>query len=172
MANLSYEPRYWDKALYKLIYMRPIGWDAPFSKFVAFIKTLSQNWNKTIPELLYDLERSVTFKLASLLHDIDFLKNSLMPEKNIDISSFGYRASHAFLPAAVYDLEEYGLPRMISRKIHNEKMIDFEAEDMSLDKSLILLKEIGPRKIKSISTMDDFDRYIVDYFYEGLNICA
>jgi len=185
MANLSYEPRYWDKALYKLIDMRPIGWDAPFSKFVAFIKTLSQNWNKTIPELLYDLEsldigideffkleRSVTFKLASLLHDIDFLKNSLMPEKNIDISSFGYRASHAFLPAAVYDLEEYGLPRMISRKIHNEKMIDFEAEDMSLDKSLILLKEIGPRKIKSISTMDDFDRYIVDYFYEGLNICA
>ena len=41
----------WDRLLYKMINMQPGNWDIEYSKFVAFIKILSQNWTKSIPEL-------------------------------------------------------------------------------------------------------------------------
>lgn len=183
MSRLSYSPDYWDAALYKLINIRPSWWDTSFSKFVAFIKILSQNWVKTIPELLYDLEpydigideffrleRNVTFKLGSLLHDVDLLQKSILPEAGFEVSGFAYNVTHAFLPASVYELEEYGLPRMVSRKIHNSGLINFNDPDLTFEQSIQLMKEIGPKKIKEIQTIDSFDKYLIDYFYEGLNV--
>lgn len=183
MTCLSYSTDYWDNALYKLLYIRPGWWDTLYSKFVAFVKVLSQNWEKTIPELLHDLEkedigiddffkleRTVTFKLGSLLHDVDMLQKSILPEAGFDLSGFAYKVSHAFLPAAVYELEEYGLPRMISRKIQSAGFINFNDPDLSFENSIQIMKEIGPQKIKAIESLDTFDKYIIDYFYEGLNV--
>lgn len=185
MSFLAYSPDYWDNALYKLLYTRPGWWDSSYSKFVAFVKVLSQNWERTIPELLYELEkddigideffkleRTVTFKLGSLLHDVDMLQKSILPQAGFDISGFAYNVAHAFLPAAVYELEEYGLPRMISRKIQNAGFINFNSPDLTFEKSIQIMREIGPQKIKGIETIDAFDKYIIDYFFEGLNVRA
>ena len=183
MSGLSYSTDYWDNALYKLLYTRPSWWDIAFSKFVAFVKVLSRNWEKTIPELLYELEpydigiddffsleRKVTFKLGSLLHDVDLLQKSILPEAGFDISGFASNVAHAFLPASVYELEEYGLPRMISRKIQMAGLVDFNNPNLTFEQSIQLLKEIGPIRIKDIHTIDDFDKYMIDYFYEGVNV--
>lgn len=183
LSVLSYSADFWDSALYKLLSIRPGWWDTSYTKFVAFVKVLSQNWEKTIPELLFDLEkddigideffkleRTVTFKLGSLLHDVDMLQKSILPEANFDVSGFAYNVAHAFLPASVYELEEYGLPRMISRKIQNAGFINFNNPDLTFEKSIQMIKEIGPQRIKAIKSIDTFDKYIVDYFYEGLNV--
>ena len=182
LVQLSYPPEYWDNALYKLLYLKPGWWETSYSKFVAFIKILSGNWQKTIPELLYELEqydlgiddffkleRIVTFKLGALLHDVDLLQKSILPNASFDVSPFAYQVSHAFLPATVYELEEYGLPRMISRKIHNAGMIDFENPQLTFEESLSILKDLGPEIIKSIDTIDTFDCYLIDFFFDGLN---
>ena len=114
----------------------------------------------------------MTFKLGSLLHDVDMLQKSILPQAGFDISGFAYNVAHAFLPAAVYELEEYGLPRMISRKIQNAGFIDFNSQNMTFEKSIQIMREIGPQKIKDIETIDAFDKYIIDYFFEGLNVRA
>ena len=183
MSGLMYATDYWDSALYKLLYTRPSGWDIAFSKFVAFVKVLSHNWEKTIPELLYELEpfdigiddffrleRTVSFKLGSLLHDVDLLQKSILPDAGFDVSGFAYKVSHAFLPASVYELEEYGLPRMISRKIQEAGLVDFNNPNMDFEQSIQELRVIGPKRIKDVQTIDEFDKYLIDFFYEGINI--
>ncbi|EJT2979577.1 helicase, partial [Campylobacter coli] len=90
---------------------------------VELVKKLSQNWTKSLPELIKDMridlddffkfENHVAFKIASLFSDINTLQKILYPEKEIDISSFVTKLSNVFLPSVVYTLEEFGLPRII-----------------------------------------------------------
>ncbi|MCC3125313.1 helicase-related protein, partial [Campylobacter jejuni] len=92
---------------------------------VELVKKISRNWIKPLPELIKDMqidlddffkfENHVAFKVASLFSDINILQKILYPEKWIDISSFVTKLSNAFLPSVVYTLEEFGLPRIISR---------------------------------------------------------
>lgn len=93
---------------------------------VELVKKISRNWIKPLPELIKDMqidlddffkfENHVAFKVASLFSDINILQKILYPEKWIDISSFVTKLSNAFLPSVVYTLEEFGLPRIISKK--------------------------------------------------------
>jgi hypothetical protein len=63
----------------------------------------------------------------------------------------------------VYQLEEYGLPRMISRKIHDAGVINFEDEDLTLHDALDKFREIGKDNLcKRVNELDDFDKYIID----------
>lgn len=41
-----------DRILYKLIRLKPGSWDMEYHKVVAFIKIITENWGKTMPELL------------------------------------------------------------------------------------------------------------------------
>lgn len=173
----------WDTSLYKIINLKPGGWETKSSTFVAFIKILRDNWYKTIPELLialephdisiddfFKLERNVSFKFASLLKDVNTLQKEILKHKNYDISRFVTWASHAFLPSVVYQLEEYGLPRMITKKIHNAKVIDFVASDLDIHNAIELFKTIGKDFIVNAVELDEFDKYILDYFYEGIKV--
>ncbi|ECL3067546.1 helicase, partial [Campylobacter jejuni] len=100
---------------------------------VELVKKISRNWIKPLPELIKDMqidlddffkfENHVAFKVASLFSDINILQKILYPEKWIDISSFVTKLSNAFLPSVVYTLEEFGLPRIISKKLHECKFI-------------------------------------------------
>ncbi|WP_206512116.1 hypothetical protein [Marinobacter salarius] len=164
----------------KVINIHPGGWGVEYSKFVGFIKVLSQNWTKSIPELLHELdqydigvdeffklERNVTFKLASTLNDINILQKKILDDPS-DIASFISRASHAFLPPIVFQLEEYGLPRMITKKIHKKNIINFEEED-DLHQVIEKFKHLTINYlISSVDSFDEFDKYIVEYFYEGI----
>ena len=172
----------WENPLYKVINLINV-WDTKYSNFVYFTQILSHNWTKSIPELLsylsrksinidlfFQLERNVSFKLSALLSDINILQKIIFKDKNIDISPFISKLSHAFLPSVVYQLEEYGLPRMLSKKIHQANIIDFTEENLNIHLIIDKFNELGIDYIKEqINIFDEFDLYILDYFYDGIS---
>lgn len=173
----------WDRMLYKILRINPAGWESEFKPFVEFVKVLRNNWFKSIPQLLKDLEpydidvdgffkleRKVTFRLSSLLSDINILQKELLKDKNYNISRFVNHTAHAFLPSVVYQLEEFGLPRMISRKIHFGKLIDFYDKNLDIHRALELFNVIGLGGIAGRIQLSEFDIYILEYFYDGISI--
>lgn len=175
-------PNEWDGALYKILNLQPGNWETSYSKYVAFIKVLSKNWVCSIPEMLdklneyglgiddfFKLERNVTFNLSTLVGDLNKLQMAILQNK-YDISSFHAKLSSAFLPKVVYQLEEYGLPRMISKKIHNEGIINFEDTSLTLKDAISTFQRLGKEKIIKSVHLDVFEHYIVDAFYEGITI--
>lgn len=175
----SSNPNDWDRILYLLINLRPGAWDIQYSKFVRFIKVLAKNWVMELPELLrelapdvgidlfFKLEKNVTFKLSALLHDVNELQKELF-RSSVDVSPFASKLSHAFLPSVVYQLEEYGLPRMISRKIQRAHLFDFEIEHEGVHAVLDKLNTIGRARFIQSRALSDFERSIVTYFFDGI----
>ncbi|MCO6162333.1 DEAD/DEAH box helicase [Flavobacterium sp. NRK F7] len=173
----------WDKSIYRIINLKPGYWETKSSTFVAFIKVLRDNWFKSIPELLkslephnvgiddfFKLERNVSFKFSSLVKDVNTLQKEILKSKNYDISPFVTYVSHAFLPSVVFQLEEYGLPRIISKKIHAAKIINFYDRELTIHRTIEIFNEIGVEVIKEKVNLDEFDKYILDYFYDGIKI--
>lgn len=172
----------WDNSLYKVLNLKLFNCETNYKKFIEFIKVLSFNWEKNIPDLIaslskysikidlfFQLERNATFKLSALLSDINILQKIIFKDKNIDISPFISKLSHAFLPSVVYQLEEYGLPRMLSKKIHKANIIDFTEENLNIHLVIDKFNQLGIDYIKNrVDTFDEFDLYILDYFYDGI----
>lgn len=178
----SDNPREWDIALYKILNLQPGNWETSYSKYVAFIKVLSKNWHSTIPAMLgeleefgigiddfFKLERNITFNLASLVGDLNKLQMVIF-DKKCDISSFQSKLANAFLPKVVYQLEEYGLPRMISRRIQDSGLINFEDSTLSLKKAISMFHELGINGVVEKVGIEGFERYILDYFYDGISV--
>lgn len=174
---------YWAWILCKVIKLVPAGWDTTYTKFAEFVKVLSTNWQLSIPELLdqlsghdvtieefFKMERNATFKLTALLNDINVIQKEIVPEHKIDISPFIARLSKAFLPSCVMELEEYGLPRMLAKKIHASGLIDFEDENLDLHSAIDQLRKVKPVILGKIEGLENFDRYVLDYFFEGIEI--
>lgn len=120
----------------------------------------------------FDIERIISFDIASFFNDLNQIMQILYPEKKIDISSFVTKLSNAFLPSVVYTLEEFGLPRIISKKLHKCEFIDFGNKDLTIEQVLDKFKEYTAdniiNKLKEKNLYDDFEDYILNYFYEGL----
>jgi len=178
----NFKPEQWDYNLYKIINLQPGNWESKYSTFVEFIKILSGNWSKSIPELLkelenhdigindfFKLERNVTFKFSALLKDVNTLQKRIL-KSNIDISKFIQLTSYAFLPPIVFQLEEYGLPRMISKKIHQANIINLTDRDLTIHGVIHLFNEIGLDNIINNVDLDWFDKYILKYFYDGIKM--
>lgn len=180
----EFKPENWDRLLYKVIKLQPGNWDCSYKTFVEFIKIMAYNWTKSIPELLkeledYDvgidtfflLERNVTYKFSALLNDLNTLQKRILVSKQYDISKFIKWCSNAFLPKVVFQLEEYGLPRMISKKIHESKVIDFYDSELTIHNVVEKLNEIGKEvTIERTNNLDEFDKYILNYFFDGIKI--
>lgn len=174
-------PSQWEYLLYKVINLQPGNWDTKNKTFVEFIKIISRNWFKSIPELLHELEpydvgindffkleRNVTFKLSSLLRDINTLQKVILQDLHTDISQFISWTSYAFLPPVVFQLEEYGLPRMISRKLHRAKIINFYDNSLTIHDAINHFNRVGINTIFNSVQFDDFEKYIITYFYDGI----
>lgn len=170
----------WDNALYKILELNPGAWEAKYSSYVEFIKIISQNWNLSIPELLqeldktgigldlfFKLERNISFKLATLLGDLNLLQKSIL-KRGIELSSFIKKISYAFLPPVVYHLEEYGLPRMISKKIQKSGIINFEDENLTLEEAISILANYKIDDVVDLANLEPFDKYIYEYFIDGI----
>ncbi len=180
----EFKPQNWDRLLYKIINLQPGNWEAKNKTFVEFIKTIAHNWNKSIPELLneledYDvgideffkLERNVTYKFSSLLKDVNALQKEILVGKGYDISKFIGYCSQAFLPKVVFQLEEYGLPRMISKKLQESEIINFYNKELTIHKAIEIFNQIGQKQlIERTKGLDNFDNYILDYFFDGIKI--
>lgn len=176
----SNRPDDWERMLYKVISLKPAGWDTQHSKVVAVTKVLASNWNTEIPDILgqlsgygidieefFQLERTITFKLSALLSDTNEL-HKLIVNSSVDIGGFIGKVSHAFLPPVVHDLEEYGLPRMISRKLHRARFIDFSQNDLDLRDALSAMRRRGLDAALKVEGLSAFDRYILKVFFDGI----
>lgn len=152
-------------------------------QFIRFVKILSKNWQMTIPEMLtemrqsgvgidintfFEYERKVAFDLSSLLGKVNTLLKYIR-EDTIDISPFIVRVNHAFLPKLVYELEEYGLPRMISRKIQDTGLIDLEQADKSVNDIIEEFHKVGFKTIKEATNLSEFESYVLSFFYSGIS---
>lgn len=180
----EFKPENWDRLLYKIIKLQPGNWDTGYKTFVEFIKIIAYNWRKSIPELLkeledYDvgiddffkLERNVTYKFSALLQDLNSLQKRILKSKSYDITRFMTLCSQAFLPKVVFQLEEYGLPRMISKKLHESEVINFFDSELTIHIAISQLNEIGKETtIERTKDLDNFDKYILDYFFDGIKI--
>jgi len=178
----SDNPNNWESLIYKVIKLQPSGWGIEYGRFVKFVQILKHNWSLSVPEMLaklrhvniglddfFKLERNVSFKLAALLTDVNTIQKHIWPHKQVDISPFISKVSHAFLPPVVHQLEEYGLPRMLSRKIHNAGIVDLEHLDLTLHRALGSFLEVGLNQIRSdVEHLDEFDIYILKYFFNGI----
>ena len=179
-----FKPEEWDRLIKKIIRLQPGNWEAKDTTFTAFIKIIAYNWSKSIPELLHELEdydigideffkleRNVTYKFSALLQDLNILQKRLLKHKNYDISRFIALCSQAFLPRVVFQLEEYGLPRMISKKLHASKIVDFHTIDLTIHSAIDLFNSIGLKNILAKTEgLDEFDKYILVYFYKGIKV--
>lgn len=184
LPNL-YSPsnEYWVWILCKIMKLMPGEWGAEYTKFAEFVRALSGNWEFSIPELLeqlsvhdvtidefFKMERNATFKLTALLNDVNVIQKEMTPEHKVDIAPFIARLSKAFLPSCVIELEEYGLPRMLAKKIHAAGLINFEDETLGLHAAISSLREIKPDVFYNIEGLDSFDRYVLDYFLDGISL--
>lgn len=177
----SDDPSSWDRLLYKVIRMKKSGWDAKYGQVVAFVQALPDNWNKSIPEMLatlkeheigiddyFKLEKKVTFTLAALMADINVLQSVLLNQR-VDISPFVSKLSHAFLPSVVFQLEEYGLPRMISKKLQNAAIFNFEDQSLNIHGAISMLLQMK-KLVLSLPDFSTFEKYIIEYFYDGITL--
>jgi hypothetical protein len=149
---------------------------------INFLQILNRNWNCSIQDLLnnlkeygididtfFELERKLSYILPTLLNDINVIQQKLYyPKWQIDLTPFIAKLSKAFLPTCVLELEEYGLPRMLSKQIHKRGIINFEDENLDLHSALQLFITLKPRIYAAFTDSNSFNRYILDYFYEGL----
>lgn len=140
---------------------------------------MPDNWIRSIAEVyselsdisyedLFSAERYLSYNLCSTLSVINILKKSFDPTSP-DISLFIGRAANAFLPKLVYQLEEYGLPRMISRKIQDSGLINLEDDSVEISEIIKQFNNIGREKIiQGLNNLLPFDKFIINYFYDGI----
>ena len=155
--------------------------DFDFYTFSDYIIIASNNWNLDLSKQIqsmsligveindfFKFERKMSFDFSSLVNDINILQKYILLDKNIDISSFSTRLSYAFLPPNVYYLEEYGLPRTISKKVSRSKIINLENPEIKLSEIILDFISIGKEKLLNTIELESFDKFIIDYFYDGI----
>ncbi len=60
---------------------------------------------------------------------------------------------------------------MISKKLHESRVINFEDSELDLHKAINILNKFTYQRIKEIvQDLDNFDYYILEYFFDGISI--
>lgn len=147
-----------------------------------FIIAISNNWNLSLLEILnttknyigiddyFKFENVVSFDVYNLFSDINTLQKCILKDNEIDISQFVNNLQNVFLPPHVYTLEEFGLPRMLSKTIDESGIIKFDFDEKDgINKTLKLFAEKKDDIIK-LFDVNSFDYYFLQYFYDGIDI--
>jgi hypothetical protein len=118
----------------------------------------------------FTLEKKICHNFSGYLNDFNVLNEIINEDKFIDISNFIGKCSNAFMPSVVLELEEYGLPRMITKKINYCKLIDFEKNKINIENAISLLKSVGEERVIEACSiyLDNFDIYIIKNFFENI----
>ena len=103
----------------------------------------------------------------SLLRSINVISKRILL-CDVDITPFITKVSNLFLPPLVFQLEEYGLQRMLSRKLHNSRVIDLERVDISINDILDEFLKVGMNRIIETVQLSAVDQFILSYFFEGI----
>ena len=115
----------------------------------------------------FEFEKLVSFNFVSLLRSINVISKRILL-CDVDITPFITKVSNLFLPPLVFQLEEYGLPRMLSRKLHNSRVIDLERVDISINDVLDEFLKVGMNRIIETAQLSAVDQFILSYFFEGI----
>ena len=117
-------------------------------------------------EEYFSFEKKLTFDMASFLSDFNIIQKKVL-NIGVDIEPFIVKVRNAFLPSVVFLLEEFGLPRTISRKIQDSHLVDFEENGLTTQG---MIEQLVSKMddVFNIETLEDFDKYILDYFYQGI----
>lgn len=179
---LETNPNRWKSFLYLIMpILRSVNhFQGGHGKIVRFIQAISRNWYESIPTILnrlssdsitienyFELEKIISFDFVSLLHSINVLAKRVL-HADADITPFITRASNVFLPPNVFVLEEYGLPRMLSRKIQDSGIINLEGKDTSINHILSNFNSIGKERITSQLHLSEAEEFILSHFFEGI----
>lgn len=120
-------------------------------------------------EEMFAFERTISFNISSTLALVNYIKQVVYPGTP-DISEFIHKASNAFLPKLVFQLEEYGLPRMISKKIQRSGLVNLEDDNKEINTVIMEFNRIGiDNVLSSICRLHPFEDYIIRYFYDGIS---
>lgn len=139
------------------------NWQLPTS---TVISNLTQ-WGVSVDEF-FSLERSVSFNLATTLALINVVRLELI-EDSVDLTPFISRVSSAFLPKLVFQLEEYGLPRMISKKLSQSGLFDFEDESKEITDIVADFQQKGyDAVLAAIPNRHPFEEYVLKHFFDGI----
>lgn len=175
---------YWETSLWHILnVVRPANLGESYKNIIKYILVVKDNWTKTIPELLHDLdyydlgieqffkiEKIINYNLSNFLKSVESIYNK-KNGSHLNISSFIESLSHAFLPKNVFYLEEYGLPRFLSKKINETKLLDLENGEVEINKVIDNFIEIGCEKIiDKTEELDLFDEYVLKTFYTGIEV--
>jgi hypothetical protein len=176
----SDNPKHWDRMLYKLLNFKSTGWESRYSHIVTATKVMSDNWRSPLSRLLdqledegigiddfFKLERTITYKLSALISDANEL-HKIIVKSEVDVTRFIGSLSRAFLPGPVYSLEEYGLPRMISRKIQKSGLMDFTSPNFGLSDAIRQFQDIRLDRMLKAIPLTAFDKYVLRFFYDGI----
>ena len=118
---------------------------------------------------MFAYERTISFNISSTLALVNYIKQVVYPSTP-DLSEFIHRASNAFLPKLVFQLEEYGLPRIISKKIQRSGLVNLEDDNKEINAVIMEFNRIGIDKVlSSICRLHPFEEYIIRYFYDGIS---
>lgn len=171
------------KLLSRLIKSGTQGLDKIY--LTEIIKSFSQNYKKNIREIanglnidIYTycaLEKNIVYEGSKFLNDFNNLQKILFRDESIDISSFTVKMSHAFLPKNIFYLEEWGLPRMVSKKIHQSGVINLEDDNIPFENIITKFKTKIDKAflintLKNKGSFFEFDDQFIKHFYEGLGI--
>ncbi len=176
----SSNPDDWGWLLNNFLWMMRWAYkQADRDKIVDAIKICSNNWWKPMVTILDELkdidmgieeyfsfEKKLTFDMASFLSDFNIIQKKVL-NIGVDIEPFIVKVRNAFLPSVVFLLEEFGLPRTISRKIQDSHLVDFEENGLTTQG---MIEQLVSKMddVFNIETLEDFDKYILDYFYQGI----
>lgn len=139
------------------------NWQLPTS---VVISNLAQ-WGVSVDEF-FSLERSVSFNLATTLALINAVRLELV-EGSVDLTPFISRVSSAFLPKLVFQLEEYGLPRMISKKLSQSGLFDFEDDSKEITDVVAEFQLKGyDAVLAAIPNRHPFEEYVLKHFFDGI----
>lgn len=178
----SNDPQQWMRTLRNAFFLKPnlFPRDLDVEDVLTFVRVLTNNWTQSIPALLgalrhipigiddfFKLERAVSYGFSALVSDVCLINNRMTGARD-DVSSFVGRLSSAFLPPNVFRLEEYGLPRMLSRKISKAGLLNLTSHEIPLHDCLYSFRHIGIERVLALPEMDKFDKFILQEFYDGL----
>ena len=150
----SQDPNDWEYILKRILYLMRYRKDDK-EKIMDLIKICYNNWSRPLNAILEDLrdcdisideyfslEKKLTFDIASFLSDFNIIQKRIL-DIDADIEPFIAKIRSAFLPSTVFNLEEFGLPRMIARKIQNSKLVDFEdVSDNNALKEVVVSRQL------------------------------
>lgn len=156
-------------------------YDPNYKTVRRFICLLRYNWKHPVRRILdaarsklnvevedfFRIEKWVVHDFSKLIQEIDVVQKTMSPSVGLDLQPFVGKLTNSFLPPLVFQLEEYGLPRMFPQRIQEKGLVDFEDGNLTLElveKLLISNKD----DVMSMEGWTEFDLYILKYFYEGI----